>query len=145
MAPRKKRVDPLEEGSLKDIFKLILGPFTVFKPAEMTVSEWFEFLFHTKYRDITRYQVMRPFRMPGLYYTAPTVKVQGIGTRDVPAGAFLFVRTDTRFPDTNDVQWVGREDRQFCLNSTELGLILLNCEEAKRRRGRPKERDDVES
>jgi len=130
---RAKRVDPLEQGKLRYIWQHFFGKLLPFKPVSMSINEWMGELFDIKNRHIGRYVAVKPFRLPGLLYITPYIKYQGVGRRNVPAGAEFFVRTDSRNPDSIQVEWLsGRsgQEQVFELNASEWGRMRLNLEEA---------------
>lgn len=126
MFRRKRRAaEPFQEGSLGEIYKLFLGKLNVYKPLDMTLQEWHEVLFDTKYRDIVMYETTKPFKMPGLYCQAPHVKIQGIGYRDIPVGTILYVRTDGRtgIVDVESFAGPGKKDQIFSLSTSEWNTV----------------------
>jgi hypothetical protein len=119
---KQPRPDPIEEGSLKLIYKWFIGPLIIYKPASHSIKEWLEELFDIKHRDITRYVVMKPFHMPGLYCETAATKIQGVGYRTVKKDEVLWVRTDGRRPNVIDVEWLGgqgRKDQVFSLSADQ--------------------------
>jgi hypothetical protein len=134
----KHRTDPLREGSLKKIWQLWFGRWVAdgAKPQRQELYQWLETLWAIKEREVTRYRAREAFRMPGILYVAASVKIQGIGARDVKKGAEIWVRHDTRTPNSIDVQWIeGNHERQFNLSSTEWNQIapLLEVKERKKK------------
>jgi hypothetical protein len=139
----KKRPDPITEGSLRQIYDWFLGKLIQYKPDTMPLADWMEYLFDIKNRDITRYITKNSFRMPGLLCATPHVKIQGIGYRDVPKGAVIYVRKDARAPDSVDVEWLGgqgKADRVFSLSASEWAWVELSVEEKERKTNRRKPR-----
>jgi hypothetical protein len=121
-----KKKHPLEQGSIALIFKKFIGPLVRYKPHTMDLKGFWEYLFHVGARDIERYVVAKPFRMPGLCFVAPTVKIQGVGPRDVKPGTILWVRTDADTPDLIDVQWLAPGlDVTYSLTASEWGWVRL--------------------
>lgn len=123
----KRTLDPWNEGSLAEIYKHFFGKLTQYKPLEMTLQEWHSVLFDVKNRDIEMYEAIKPFNMTGLYYAAPWVKIQGLGHREIPEKAVMFVRTDSRI-ETVDVEVFagpGKRDQVFQL--TQLEWNRLQC------------------
>jgi hypothetical protein len=121
----KRKYEPFQEGSLAEIYKIFFGKLVIYKPETMSLQEWNEELFDVKNRDIAVMEATEAFRMPGLYYAAPLVKIQGIGFRDIPARAICFVRTDSR-SDTIDVEVFagpGKKDSVFALTTSEWNSI----------------------
>jgi hypothetical protein len=134
---RKPRPEPFSEGSITEIYKYFFGPLIHYKPALMPIKDWMEILFDLKNREITRYLVERPFHMPGLYYSAPAMKVQGIGYRDVKPDSIIWVRKDARNPDQIDVEFLGgqgKKDQMFQLTEHEWDYVALHCREAERKK-----------
>ncbi len=121
----KRTLDPWNEGSLSDIYKLFFGKLTQYKPHEMTLQEWNETLFDVKNRDIQMYEATKAFKMPGLYYVAPLVKIQGLGFRAIPEKTILFARTETRSEnvDVEVFAGQGKKDLVFCLTNNEWGRL----------------------
>lgn len=129
---RKLRPDPFAEGSLKDIYQLFFGRLIFYKPESLTIKEWMDELFDIKHREISRFIVARPFQMPGLLYETANNKIQGIGYREVPAGAELWVRHDAKNPDQYDVEWVsphGIGDQVFCLDPFQWNFVRWHSSE----------------
>lgn len=134
---KKPRPDPFSEGVISLIYKWFFGPLIFYKPHDMAIKEWLEYLFDVKNREITRYRVTKPFTVPGLYYSAPLVKVQGIGYRELKEDDILWVRRDARNPDTIDVEFMGgqgRADQVFALNSSQWGFVQLHVTEDERKK-----------
>jgi hypothetical protein len=112
------------------IAALFFEALAVHQPPRMTDREWLEFLFCLKDRDITRYQAVRKFILPGLLLAAPLVPVQGIGRRLIPAGATLWVRRDLTVPKEIQVEW-SDTNQVFKLDQDQWGHIerhLAVCE-----------------
>lgn len=132
---KKQKPHPLTEGCLATIYKRFLAPLVRYKHPDMDLHSFWEHLFHAEERQIQRFRVDRPFKMPGLFYTAPTIKVQGIGERNVKEGDVLFVRTDSLTPNQIDVEWLKPgQDYVYELTSSEWGLIKLKCTLMERKR-----------
>jgi hypothetical protein len=137
MARKPKRPEPLSEGSLADIYRHFLGPLIRYKPNSLSIKDWMEVIFDSSNRDVTRYVCKAAFKMPGLYYAAAGVKVQGIGYRQVEPGTVLWVRMDARQPDVVDVELFtgqGGKDQIFCLTRSEWSWVALHLDEAERQR-----------
>jgi hypothetical protein len=139
--PRIKKADranPMEQGVAKQIYQWFIGRLVFHKPEAMSIRDWLEHIFHTKHRGIERYRVRKPFRMPGLYYAAGAVKVQGLGYRDIKDKMVLLVRTDDREPfvDVEVHAGQGNKDQVFQLTSSEWGWVLLHCEHLPERKRR---------
>lgn len=104
---RTKR-NPLNEGSLREIFDLFLKPITkkwgIRNKNKMVFLDW---LFDVENREIRRWRVVKTFNIPGLLYIAGSIKIQGIGYREVKSGVEMWVRTDKRSPNSIDVEWQG--------------------------------------
>ncbi len=133
--PKAPRPEPITQGSYRQIYEWFFGRLILFKPHDMPISDWLEYLFDFKNRDIVRYICTRPFKMPGLYYASPNIKYQGVGYRKVGAGAEFFVRKDARAPDRVDVEYLagpGRKDQVFHLTENEWDWAALHCEESER-------------
>lgn len=121
----KRTIDPWNEGSMKEIYRLFFAKLTYMKPHEMSLQAFHEELFDTKNRDIVMYDVMKPFKMPGLYLVAPNVKIQGIGYRDIPTKTVVYVRTDSRV-DTVEVEAFagpGKRAQVFSLTLNEWDFV----------------------
>lgn len=119
---RTPRQDPFTQGVIADIYKWFIGPLLKYKPEAVTLKEWMEYLFHYAERDVLRYVARKHFRLPGLLYLAPAVKVQGVGTRRVKPGQVFWVRRDASAPEFVDVEYQGghgRPDQIFCLSLQE--------------------------
>lgn len=126
---RKKR-NPLNEGSLREIFDLFIKPlvnkYGYRKMNEIVFMEW---LFDVENRQITRWKVKKPFTIPGLLYVAGAVKVQGIGYRELKPDTILWVRSDRRNPDLIDVEFQGGQggaEQVFGLTASEWKKIQHN-------------------
>lgn len=135
MSRIKRTIDPWNEGSLSEIYRLFFGKLTQYKPHEMTLQEWNEVLFDVKNRDIQMFEAKKAFKMPGLYYTAPLVKIQGLGFRDIPERTILFARTDSR-SDTVDVECFagqGKKDLVFCLTTQEWTRLQVHLKPYQRK------------
>lgn len=136
--PKKPRPEPHTQGMMGQIYTWFIGPLICnHKPHQMEIDAFMEQLFDFKNRDITRYVAKNDFVLPGLYYSAPLMKVQGVGYRDVKAGTELYVRKDARSPNTIDVEFFGGQggkDQVFALDKSQWECVLLNLEEAERER-----------
>jgi hypothetical protein len=134
--PKKKRPDPYTQGVMAKIYEWFVGPLVIkHKPHQQSINEFLEQTFDFKNREIIRYVATRDFVLPGLYYSAPLMKVQGIGYRDIKQGTELWVRKDARVPDTVDVEFMGGQggkDQVFALSRSEWDWAALNLEEAER-------------
>ena len=126
---RTKR-NPLNEGSLREIFDLFIKPivnkYGYRKMNEMVFMEW---LFDVENRQITRWKVAKPFTIPGLMYVAGAVKVQGIGYRELKPDTILWVRSDRRNPNLIDVEFNGGQgaaEQVFALTKDEWTLVQRN-------------------
>lgn len=130
------RPDPMKEGVAEQIYKWFLGKLVFQKPESLSIKEWLEELFDTRSRDIVRWRVVKPFRMPGLLYVAGTVKVQGIGYRDIREKTFLWARTDARQPDSVDVEvnaGQGQKEHVYNLTENEWDWVKLHLEPSLRK------------
>lgn len=118
--PKKPRPDPYSEGSVAYIWKHFLGPLLQYKPFDMDMKAFLEdTVFDIKHREIMRYRAKQPFTMPGLYYAAPMMRVQGLGYRHINEGTEMFVRFDARNPDSVDVEYnAGQGNAEQWLNLT---------------------------
>jgi hypothetical protein len=124
--PRKPRTEPFEQGSIRKIWDLWIDKWRSAKPQAMDLLEWLEQLWGTK------------LRMPGLYFAAPLIKVQGIGPRTIRADADVWVRTDERTPNQIEVQWIdGVHDRQFELTMSEWNSVAPLLERVEKVKGEP--------
>jgi hypothetical protein len=124
------------KDSVETIYELFLAPLIQFKPQNITLREWWEFIFDVHNRGIERVRVVKAFKMPGLYYTSSSVKVQGVGYRQVRKGDELMVRFNDRAPDEIDVEWFGgpgKRDNVFALNATQWRWVERHCSPIKRR------------
>lgn len=124
----------IAQGSIARIWKLFIAPLVRYKHRDQSLDNFLNRLFHSDERPIVRYVVKQKFKMPGLLALAPTVKIQGIGNRDVPVGATLWVRTE---PTEMTVEWhggPGRREQIFSLDTTQWGWVKLRCDEAEDRR-----------
>jgi hypothetical protein len=127
---KKVRPDPLTEGSLMNIYQWFFAPLVHYKPAEMPIKDWMELLFDFRNRDIVRYVATKPFKMPGLFYQAANIKVQGMGYRKVAVGDAMWVRHDARNPRVVDIEvQTGAGDQVFQLTSSEFNRIGPNLRE----------------
>jgi hypothetical protein len=118
----KPKIDPIEQGSIQEVYRRFIAPLVKYKPEAMELKDWMEGLFHHKDRDISRYVVTIPFNLPGLYHLSANQKVQGLGSRWLFAGNVLFVRQDLTQPDIVEVEVVGghgKENRMFSLTLQE--------------------------
>lgn len=135
---RKKRPEPHTQGELATLYKYFFGRFFHLKPDNQELRDFLdEVVFNLKTRDIVRYEARRDFTMPGLYYAASLVKIQGIGYRQVKAGTELFVRKDATTPEAIDVEFMGGQggkDQVFCLTGSQWNSIAPHCREAERER-----------
>ena len=120
------------------IYKWFVGPLVVKqKPKNMEIDAFMEHIFDFKNRDITRYVATRDLVIPGLYYSAPLMKVQGIGYRHISAGQEIYVRRDARAPDTVDVEFFGGQggkDQVFALSLSEWEHVKMHLVEAEKER-----------
>lgn len=134
MKRKKGPRNPMEEGSLKEIYRWFLLPSLQYKPETTTINEWYENLFDVKNVEITQYRARWDFVLPGLYHKTPLVKIQGIGYRIVRGGQYLFVRTYLRDVDRVEVEFaggVGEKSQLFTLTESEWNSIAANLEESK--------------
>lgn len=102
------------------IYKWFLMPLTRFKPQTVDLTLWWDHLFHVSDRTFQQFEVKNFFRMPGLYFERPSVKIQGAGERKVFARDRLVVRFDASAPDAIDVELI-RDDHSetFQLTGSE--------------------------
>lgn len=132
------RPDPMEEGVLAQISELLIRPLTKVWPKAMDKKQWLEeHVFCIKTRDITRYKVHTPFRMPGYFLAAPLLPIQGLGYRDVKKGTILIVAEDSTTPDKVVVEYFGgrgEADQLFQLTGSEWGWVKLHVNEAERKK-----------
>lgn len=134
---RKPRPEPMDQGSMKEIFRLFFAPLMAYKPNAMESREWMEYLFHLRDRDITRYEVKRNFIMPGLLLAAPLTAIQGIGYRRIKAGTEMYVREDISMPDVVHVEVQaghGSPIQVFQLTRSEFEWVGLKIKEAERKK-----------
>jgi hypothetical protein len=137
MARKPERPDPISEGSIADIYRLFFGKLIQYKPPYLSIKDWMEELFDSRNRDITRYVATKAFKMPGLFYEAPLVKVQGVGHRQMNEQAELWVRRNARLPHSIDVECQGGQGspwQVFNLTEDEWHFVALHCVEAERKR-----------
>jgi hypothetical protein len=134
--PKPPRPEPCTEGSLAEIYRWFFGKLNFLKPEMFTLKDWEEHLFDIKNRDITRFSVKKPFKLPGLYYMAGALKIQGLGYRQMKTGDILWVRTDerTKKADVEVLAGQGQKDQVFELNESEWGWVRLHLEEAERKK-----------
>jgi hypothetical protein len=134
---RKPRPEPFSEGSIAEIYRLFFGRLIFLKPDAFTIKDWLEHLFDFSNRDIIRYEAEKEFEIPGHFYAAPSVKVQGIGYRTVKPGTELHARTDARRPDSIDVEFQGGQGgaiQVFALSPSEWEWVKLHIREAEKER-----------
>lgn len=134
---RKPRPDPYSQGSLKIIYEHFFGPLIRYKPQDYSIRDWMDVLFDLKNRDVVRYTAKKAFMMPGHFYAAPLMKVQGLGSRDVKPGTELYVRKDAHNPDVIDVEFQGGQggaNQVFALTAPEWGRVQRYLEEAERKK-----------
>lgn len=126
---RKKR-NPWAEGSIAQIYEMFFKPIMLNHcPEEQNPKDFLEDLFNTDHRTITVWRAEKAFRMPGLLYTTPLFKTQGVGWRQVKRGDTLYIREDSRTPDDIDVEFFagqGEKDQVFCLTAIERIQISHN-------------------
>ncbi len=130
--PRKPpRPEPFTEGSLKNIYKYFFGKLNFLKPDNFTLKDWEEHLFDLSHRDISRFKVRKYFKLPGLYYMAGSLPIQGLGYRDMKPGDILIVRTDerTKITDVETFAGQGKKDQVFQLNESQWGWVKLQVDE----------------
>lgn len=126
----RRRKKPFSQGSISQIYELFFKPLVQFyKPASKSLYEFLEELFDVQHRYITRYRVKVPFRVTGQLYVAGWAKVQGLGDRNVPQDALIWVREDLREPAYVDVEVVaqGRDDQVFQVERMEWERLKLSC------------------
>lgn len=90
---------------LQKIAKWFFTPLLQYKPEDLSKQAYLEQLFHTKYRRIDQYESRRVFLMPGLFAELPTRHVPDEKARRVERRQRLFVRHDTRSPDSFQVSF----------------------------------------
>lgn len=115
----------IKQGVLRHIYKHFFGPLVQYKPDHLSIEQWMMYLFDSENRTILRFVATGPFWLPGLYYEVlPSIKVQGIGHRDVAPKQELYARFDARMPDVIDVEYSGGGKEQvFCLSRREWDSI----------------------
>jgi hypothetical protein len=124
MSRKTKQI--FEEGSIKEIYRLFILPLNQYKPPEYNLQHWHNELFGNDVRTLTPYRVKAPFKMPGLLYERPFIKVQGIGYRDVKEDQELMVRFDLERNNEIDVEYFGgqgQREQVFCLSNEEWSYI----------------------
>lgn len=125
MALKKKPLLP--KSPAEKIFRYFLAPLSRFKVPEIDMGMHWDCLFNAGSRHIYVFKAKKTFDLPGLYYLAGNVKVQGVGPRHVKRGEYLFVRVDATDPNHIDVEHsIRNEEHVFALNSSEWGWIKLN-------------------
>lgn len=129
------RADPFDEGAIQDLYRYFFGRLIHYKPEGLSIKDWMEEVFGVKYRDISCYVCTKPFIMPGLFYAAGAVKVQGMGYRYVEPGDQLYVRQDVRSPDSVDVEinsGQGKRTQVFNMDGLQWERTRLSLEPYRR-------------
>lgn len=131
---KRKRV----EHDIHKIYKYFIGPLVLrHKPRDLPIADFMaNTVFDIKNREIFRFITTSHFKMPGILFAAPSVKIQGIGYRHVKQGQILYVRMDRKRPEQIDVEILagpGKRDQTFELTSWEFATIrpLLRDTEVK--------------
>ena len=117
----------MSQGSLKQIFDFFFKKLLIrYRRENQSAQEYLEDLFDVDNRNISMWQARRQFKMPGLYYIAGNIKVQGIGYRQVEKETILWLREDNRNKNYLDIEFlggVGKESHVFCITSSEWNKI----------------------
>jgi hypothetical protein len=125
--PKKARPRPLDEGPLKNIYEWFFQPIVEkYAEEDQTAHSFLEELFDVDHRHIEQYQCVKLFKMPGLYYAAARVKLQGAGPRRITRGTLLMVRQDDRSQDVDVEFTAAGEDHVFCLTQSEWEWVRLH-------------------
>lgn len=127
------RPNPLDEGSIKEIWRYFFGPLVYYKPDNVLLRDWYAHLFHLDTRYIDQYVATAEFKMPGLFWQAPHVKTQGLGYRTIKEGTGLMVRHDT-IDDVYDIEFFGGKSERtqvFTLDKHEFNSIRPKIAEMK--------------
>lgn len=127
--PKRARPKPLDEGSLGQIYELFFKPLVQqYSEEEQSADSFMEELFRPDLRPISQWKVVKNFKMPGLYYDAASVKVQGIGYRKMALKTIVMARIDER-DETVDIEFFGgpgKKDQVFCLTKLEWEWVKLH-------------------
>lgn len=143
---KRARPKPLDEGPLKDIYNWFFKPIVErFGDPESSAHSFMEKLFDVDHRKIEQYQAVKQFRMPGLYYAAARVKLQGVGVRRVTRGTFIMARIDDKSPGIDVEFFGGRGGRElvFHLTPAEWEEVKLNLKSEGLRAHKPRHRGKV--
>jgi len=126
----KRKFRQQKETYIHDIGDILVRPIVNAKPRAISLSVWLEKMFHVDEREIYRFEVIKPFKMPGeLKVTNGFKMLQGVGPTWVREGVVLIVRTDKRYPEIVDVEGpigVGRKDLWYQMSDIDFIRIKSN-------------------
>ena len=81
-------------------------PLLKYRPEGMEIRDWMDFLFGTTFRTIDTYTVTTSCQLKGLTITRTGRRAANFGSRHIKPGHLVYVRTDSRTPNTIDVEVV---------------------------------------
>jgi len=118
-------------GKLKKcIFRPIVKAYVDSVTTEFAYEKLYEAIFHAKGRDIIRYKAAHEFRIPGLYWETPNIRIEGNGKRKVKVGDKVLVRMDVAMPNRIDVQRDVDNGDNFSLTKAQWNSIKRKLEVA---------------
>lgn len=117
-----------KEPAAKTILRRFLAPLSRFKHMEQDMGQHWDAIFAVDRHDVETFRARSAFRMPGLYYVAGSIKVQGIGPRDVNKGELFYVRIDSETGAADVEHSISNQENVFSLTSSEWGAVRLKLQ-----------------
>ncbi len=109
-----------KDTAAQTILRRILAPLSRYKQQDQDLGQFWDCLFGADdKRDLLTFRARRSLRLPGLYFTADNIRVQGIGPRDVGKGEMIYARVYLETGAADVEHTVGHRSNVFSLTSTE--------------------------
>lgn len=122
---KRRKFEPLQEGTLLTIYKKFFHPLLTYKPHNMGLDEWYQGLWGIKNTDILKMRALKKFEIPGYIVT-------NIGEgpdRVVPKGTVVLVRLSVDSTNLIDIELLNRPRRPsqvYRLSREEWGRVRRN-------------------
>lgn len=111
---RKKK-----DSAAQTILRRFLAPFSRYKKPDQDLGQFWDVLFGADdKRDLLTFRAKKPLRLPGLYFVADNMRIQGIGPRDVKKGELLIARVNLETGAADVEHSVKMRENVFALTST---------------------------
>lgn len=119
---RGKKKIPYEEGSLRDLYKILVVPLLKAKKTTQDIKDFLEQMFCVDTRIILRYKVRLAFKMPGILCITPLTSVPGLKAPQMTSGQEVWVRNDLVLgkidlefwdEETDNTTWYRLTTREF--------------------------------